>query len=113
MIGLRLKPGFHMIVRIASIVPVVSNNVQTIGTIIWKRYQDDRKRPAGDDKDDLDRLDRIEFYPNDREDRVNFEAIIWKRFQTTETIKKIEAIPEIITFIPVIGGKIGLDGAEA
>ena len=31
------KPGFHMIVRI---VPVVSN-----GTIIWKRYPDDRKRP--------------------------------------------------------------------
>ena len=36
-----LKPGFHIIVRI---VPVVSKNVQTIGTIIWKRYPDDRKR---------------------------------------------------------------------
>jgi len=32
-----------MIVRIA---PVVSKNVQTIGTIIWKRYPDDRKRPG-------------------------------------------------------------------
>ena len=27
-----LKPGFHMIVRIVSIVPVVPKNVQTIGT---------------------------------------------------------------------------------
>ena len=41
-----LKPGFHMIVRIVRIVPVVSKNVQTIGTIIWKRYPDDRKRPG-------------------------------------------------------------------
>ena len=41
-----LKPGlfgFHMNVRIVPIVLVISNNVQTIGTIIWKRYQDDRK----------------------------------------------------------------------
>ena len=38
-----VKPGFHIIVRI---VPVVSKNVQTIGTIIWKRYPDDRKRPG-------------------------------------------------------------------
>ena len=37
---------FHMIVRIVPIVPVVSKNVQTIGTIIWKRYPDDRKRPG-------------------------------------------------------------------
>ena len=41
-----LKPGFHMIVRIVPIVPVVSKNVQTIGTIIWKHYPDDRKRPG-------------------------------------------------------------------
>ena len=40
-----------------------------------------------DDWDDLDRLDRIGFHPDDREDRVNFEAIIWKRSQTTETIE--------------------------
>ena len=38
---INLKPGFHMIVQI---VPVVSKNVKTIGTIIWKRYPDDRKR---------------------------------------------------------------------
>ena len=38
-----IKPGFHIIVRI---VPVVLKNVQTIGTIIWKRYPDDRKRPG-------------------------------------------------------------------
>ena len=43
-----------------------------------------------DDWDDLDRLDRIGFHPDDREDRVNFEAIIWKRSQTTE---KIESYP--------------------
>ena len=36
----------------------------------------------------------------------HFEAIIWKRSQTTETSK---VIPEIITFIPVIGRKFGLD----
>ena len=38
-----------------------------------------------DDGDDLDRLDRIEFYPDDRGDRVNFEspgsfAIVWVAF---------------------------------
>ena len=38
--ALCFKPVFHMIV------PVVSKNVQTIGTIIWKRYPDDRKRPG-------------------------------------------------------------------
>jgi len=38
-----VKPGFHIIVRI---VPVASKNVPTIGTIIWKRYPDDRKRPG-------------------------------------------------------------------
>ena len=43
-----------------------------------------------DDWDDLDRLDRVEFYPDDRDDRVNFDAIIWKRAQTTETIGTIE-----------------------
>ena len=46
-----------------------------------------------DDSDDLDRLDRVEFYPDDRDDRVNFEAIIWKRSQTTETIGTIEGYP--------------------
>ena len=44
------KPGFHMIVRIVRIVPIVpvvsKKNVQTTGTIIWKRYPDDRKRPG-------------------------------------------------------------------
>ena len=46
-----------------------------------------------DDWDDLDRLDRVEFYPDDRDDHVNFEAIIWKRSQTTETIGTIEGYP--------------------
>ena len=86
-----LKPGFHMIVWVVPIVPVVSKNVQTIWTILWKRYPDDRKRPGR-----LRRprsLDRVEFYPDDRDDRVNFEAIIWKRSQTTETIGTIEGYP--------------------
>ena len=46
-----------------------------------------------DDWDDLDRLDRVEFYPDDRDDHVNFKAIIWKRFQRTETIGTIEGYP--------------------
>ena len=45
------------------------------------------------DPDDLDRLDRVEFYPDDRDDHVNFEAIIWKRSQTTEAIGTIESYP--------------------
>ena len=32
-------------------------------------------------------MDRVEFYLDDRDDRVNFEAIIWKRSQMTETIE--------------------------
>jgi len=67
-----------MIVRIVPIVPVVSKNVQTIGTIIWKRYPDDRKRPG--------RLRRS---------------------------GRSKAIPEDITFIPVIENIFGPDGAEA
>ena len=40
--------------------------------------------------DDLDRLNTNEFYPDDRHDQVNFEAIIWKRSQqSTETIGTI------------------------
>ena len=78
-----------MIVQIVPIVPVASKNVQTIGTIMWKRYPDDRKRPG--------RLRRVEFYPDDRDDHVNFETIIWKRSQTTErgpeTIGTIEGYP--------------------
>ena len=47
-----------------------------------------------DNWDDLARLDRIEFYPDDRDGIVSFEAIIWKSSQTTETI---EGFPEVIT----------------
>ena len=86
-----LKPGFHMIVWIVLIVPVVSTNVQTIGTIIWNATQTIANNL--DDSDDLDRLDRVEFYLDDRDDHVNFEAIIWKRSQTTETIGTIEGYP--------------------
>ena len=59
---------------IVCIVPVVSKNVHTIGTIIWKRYPDDRKRP-GRLRRPRSLGDRVEFYPDDRDDRVNFEAV--------------------------------------
>ena len=61
-----------------------------------------------DDWEDLDRLERIELYADDRDDRVNFEAIIWKRSQTTVTIERSIAVPEIITFILAIGNLLGL-----
>ena len=61
-----------------------------------------------DDWEDLDSLDRIELYADDRDDRVNFEAIIWKRSQTTVTIERSIAVPEIITFILAIGNLLGL-----
>ena len=56
------------IFRIVQIVPVVSKNVQTIGTIIWKRYPDDRKRPGSLQNlhDRPDRPDRTQFYLSDR-----------------------------------------------
>ena len=38
-------------------------------------------------------LDRVEFYPDVRDDFVKFEVIIWKRSQTTEVIGKIEGYP--------------------
>ena len=52
--------------------------------------------------DDLDRLDRVEFHPDDRDDHVNFEAIIWKRSQTTEAIETIIwklPIPRVVRIV--------------
>ena len=66
-----------------------------------------------DDWDDLNRLDRVEFYPDDRDDHVNFEAIIWKRSRRLRRSGRSKAIAEVITFIPVIENKFGPDGAEA
>ena len=40
-----LKPGFHMIVQIVLIIPIISNNVQTVRTIIWNHNPDNRKQP--------------------------------------------------------------------
>ena len=55
------KACFHMFVW---------NNVQTIGTIIWKHYPDtDHKRPGWTTK-------TTSIYPVHRDDRVNFEAIM-------------------------------------
>ena len=53
------KPGFHLIVPIA---PIVPKQDQAIETIIWKHYGDDRDEP--DDRDDHDRLDSFKFYPD-------------------------------------------------
>ena len=61
-----------------------------------------------DDWEDLDRLDRIELYADDRDDGVNFEKIVWKSSQTTVTIERSIAVPEIITFILAIGNLLGL-----
>ena len=61
-----------------------------------KRSHGNATRTIADDADnwdDLDRLDRVEFYPDDRDDRANFETIIWKRSQTTGTIGTIEGYP--------------------
>ena len=87
-INLSLKRGFHMIVRIVSNVPVVSKMFRRSGRSYGNAHQTIAKEP--DDWDDLDRLNRIEFYPKDRDDHVTFEAIKWKRSQTTETIGTIE-----------------------
>ena len=40
----------------------------------------------------IDRSNRVEFYVDDWEDRVNFE-VIWKCSQMTETIRMIEGYP--------------------
>ena len=42
-----LKPGFHMIVRVA---PVFSNYVQATGTIIWKHHRDVHRRSEKTEK---------------------------------------------------------------
>ena len=51
-------------------------------------------------------MDRIEFYPDDWDERVNFEAIMWKRSGRSK------AIPGLITFTPVTGNKFGQNAAE-
>ena len=74
-----VKPVFHMITS------VFSNNVQAIGMTIWQKYPDDW--------DDLYSLDRIEFYSDDGNDCVKFEAIVRTHCQTTEMIRTIEGYP--------------------
>ena len=67
------------------IVPVVSKMFRRSERSYGNATQTIANEP--DEWDDLDRLDRVEFYPVDRDDHVNFEAIIWKDSQTTETIR--------------------------
>ena len=76
MLRFTIKPGFHMIVRIVPIVPVVSKNVQAIGTIIWKHFPDDRRRSQ-----------TTRTIAHDRGDREKSEAIKWKHSQTIGTIE--------------------------
>ena len=73
------------------IVPVVSKMFRRSGRSYGNATQTIANHP--DDWDDVDRLDRVEFYPDDRDDHESFEAIIWKRSQTTETIGTIEGYP--------------------
>ena len=55
-----------------------------------------------DDWEDLDRLERIELYADDRDDRVNFEAIQYgNALRRLRRSKRSIAVPEIITFILV------------
>ena len=92
------KPGFHMIVRIVPIVPVVSKNVQAIGTIIWKHFPDDRRRSQTTRTIGTITIVRIELCSirtivHDRGDREKSEAIKWKHSQTIGTIGTIEVYP--------------------
>ena len=94
----RVQPGFHMIVRIVSIVPVVSKNVQAIGTIIWKHFPDDRRRSQTTRTIGTITIVRIELcsirtIAHDRGDREKSEAIKWKHSQTIGTIGTIEVYP--------------------
>ena len=73
-----------MIVRIVPIVPVVSKNVQAIGTIIWKHFPDDRRRSQT--------TRTIGTIAHDRGDREKSEAIKWKHSQTIGTIGTIGTI---------------------
>ena len=52
-----------------------------------------------DDWDTLDRFDRVEFYPDDPDDRVNLEAIMWKPLRWLRRSGRSKAIPEIITLL--------------
>ena len=96
MIGLRLKPGFHMIVRIAPIVPVVSKNVQTIGTIIWKRKPDDdwtTTSIACIESSSIRTIGTIVYI---------LKQSYGNALRRPRQSKRSNVIPEIITFIPVI-----------
>ena len=56
------------------------------------RLYENTTRTIANDPDDWDNPDclvRIESYPDDWEDRINFEAIIWKHSYTSPTIGTI------------------------
>ena len=59
----------------------------------------------------IDRLNRVEFYADDWEDRVNFE-VIWKCSQMTETIRMIKGYPRNHHYHSINVNIFGLDAAE-
>ena len=46
----KIKPGFHIIVRVVPVASVFSNYVQATGTIVWKHHRDDRGRSKKTEK---------------------------------------------------------------
>jgi len=66
-----------MIVLIIRIIPVVSKKCSDDLDDHMETVPDNRKQPGSLQNlhDRPDRPDGIEFYPDDRDDRVNFEAI--------------------------------------
>ena len=82
-----------MIVRIVPIVPVVSKNVQAIGTIIWKHFPDDRRRSQTTRTIGTITITITITIAHDRGDREKSEAIKWKHSQTIGTIGTIEVYP--------------------
>ena len=70
--------------------PQLSQNLnQAIMAIIWKRFKNDMKDPV--DRDDHYRPDR-QVVPSGWS--KNFQAILWKPFQTIETIQIDPHCPE-------------------
>ena len=100
-----------MIVRIVPIVPVVSKMFRRSGRSYGNATQTTANDPH--DWDDLGRLDRVEFYPDDRDDHVNFEAIMetlpddWDDRDDRRLSQKSSLLFQFYS------NKFGPDGAEA
>ena len=94
------------------IVPVVSKNVQTIGTIIWKRY------PGRSQTIWTTETTSIAWIELSSIRTIGTITSILKRsygnaLRRLRRSGRSKAIPEVITFFPVIENKFAPDGAEA